>query len=70
MHAWYPQWPEEDTGPLGTEVINSCEPPHGCWESNPDPLHQQPALLPNVSTIIYEKVLKNSPQNWAVVAPL
>lgn len=30
--------------PLGP-VTDSCELPHGCWESNPDPLQEQPVLL-------------------------
>lgn len=29
----------------GTGVVDSCEPPRGCWELNPAPLEEQPVLL-------------------------
>lgn len=28
----------------GAEVMDSCEPPYGFWESNPGPLEGQPEL--------------------------
>lgn len=37
--------PEESVGSLGTEVIGSCEPPFGCWDSNLGPVQKQPVLL-------------------------
>jgi hypothetical protein len=30
---------------LGTGVTDSCEPPRGCWESDPGPQQDQPVLL-------------------------
>lgn len=39
------QKPEECVGTLGTGVMAGCELPHGCWRSNPDPLHQHLELL-------------------------
>lgn len=30
--AWYLQRPEEGVRSPGTEVIDSCKPPCGCWE--------------------------------------
>jgi hypothetical protein len=36
---------EEDTGALGTGVTDNCEPPHTCWESNPDPLRRAPITV-------------------------
>jgi hypothetical protein len=29
----------------GTGVTDSCEPPCGCWELNPEPLEEQPVFL-------------------------
>lgn len=45
MYVWYPWRSEEDTGCPGTGIMDSYEPPCGCWESNPDPLQQQQVLL-------------------------
>lgn len=30
---------------LGTGIIDGCELPSGCWESNPGPLEEQTILL-------------------------
>ena len=30
----------------GTEIMDSCELPCGCWELNPGPLEEQPSLQP------------------------
>ena len=38
--------PEEGVGSPGTGITDGCEPPCGCWESNPGPLEEQPVLLP------------------------
>lgn len=43
--AWYPWRSEERTVCPGTGVLDSCEPPSRCWESNPDPLQWQQVLL-------------------------
>jgi len=36
--------PEEGVKFLGAGVTDGCKPPHGCWELNPCPLEEQPAL--------------------------
>ena len=36
---------EETIRSHGTTVIDSCEPPCGCWELNSWPLEEQPVLL-------------------------
>lgn len=41
VHAWCPWGLEEGVGRSGAGVIDSCEPPHGCWEPNPGPLQEQ-----------------------------
>jgi hypothetical protein len=41
--AWYP-WRPEGVRFLGPGVIDSCEPPRGCWESNPSSLKKQVLL--------------------------
>jgi hypothetical protein len=43
--AWYPWRLEEGVRSPGTGVKDACETPHGCWESNPDPLQEQQVLL-------------------------
>ena len=45
MCAWCPWKPEKGIGFPGTEVTDDCDPPCGCWESNPDPLGMEPVLL-------------------------
>ena len=45
LHAWCPRRSEEDTGPLGTVVTDSCEPQCWCWERNPGPLQEQYKLF-------------------------
>lgn len=30
---------QKSVGSFGTPVANDCE-SHGCWEQNPDPLHE------------------------------
>jgi hypothetical protein len=40
--------PKEGLRSPGTEVTDSCEPPCGCWELNPDPLEEQPMPLRSV----------------------
>jgi hypothetical protein len=37
LYAWYPKKPEDGLGFPGTGVTDCCEPPCGCWESNPIP---------------------------------
>ena len=34
----------KSTGSSGTRVTDSCEPPCGCWELNPDSLEEQAVL--------------------------
>lgn len=57
--AWYPRRSEEGTGCPGTGLMDSCEPPCGCWESNLDPLQQQvllttePSVRPPRLSILY-----------------
>lgn len=43
-YAQCPQRPERGTGAPRTGVIESFEPPSGCWESYQDPLEEQPSL--------------------------
>ncbi|ERE84501.1 E3 ubiquitin-protein ligase [Cricetulus griseus] len=45
LYAWYPRKPEKGIGYFGNGVIDSCELPCGCWESNPGPLQEQQVLL-------------------------
>lgn len=33
-----------DIRSLGTGVAKGCEPPHGCWDSDPAPLEEQPVF--------------------------
>lgn len=40
--AGCPQRLEEGIKALGNGVIHGCDPPYGCWESNIDPLEEQP----------------------------
>lgn len=41
IRAWCPQRPEEGIKALG-EIIHGYDPPYGCWDSNVDPLEEQP----------------------------
>lgn len=45
VYAWCTRRPEEGIKSLETGVTNGCQPPEGCWEPNPGPLQEQPALL-------------------------
>ena len=45
MPAWCPWRPEEDVRSSGIGVTDGDELPCGCWESNLDPLEEQPVLL-------------------------
>lgn len=45
MCASCPWRPKEDVRSPGTGVTDSHEPSWGCWESNPDPLEEQPVFL-------------------------
>lgn len=38
-------------GSPGTRVIDSCESPRGCWESNLCPMEEQPMLLTTESSL-------------------
>lgn len=38
VHVWCQQRSEEDVRSFQSGVIDSCEPLHECWESNPGPL--------------------------------
>lgn len=38
---------DEGTRCPGTRVTSSCELPRVCWEPNPDPIPEQPVLLPS-----------------------
>lgn len=39
-----PGRPEEGAGSLGAGVVDTCEPPHGCWELDLGPLQEQQTL--------------------------
>ena len=39
--VWYPQSSGDSVRSLGTGGADGCEPPRGCWESNPGPLQEQ-----------------------------
>lgn len=41
-HAWCSQSPEEGIVSLETGVTGGCGLPYGYWESNSDPLEEQP----------------------------
>lgn len=45
MHTWYTKRAEEGIRSPGTVVIDSCEPPGGCWEANVGLLEEQYVLL-------------------------
>ena len=45
MHVQDTQKPEEGVRSPGTGVIDSCEPPCVCWESNLGPVEKQPVLF-------------------------
>ena len=45
VHACYPYRAEEGIRSPATGVRDSCEPPCGCWELNPNPLQAQQVLL-------------------------
>jgi hypothetical protein len=46
MHVYlFPQRLEEDIRGPGTGVVDGCELPCGCWESNLGLLEEQPVLL-------------------------
>lgn len=40
----------ESTGSLWTGVIDGCKPPYRCWESNFNPLEEQPVFLTYLSS--------------------
>lgn len=44
MHSWCLWRSEKGTGSPEVGVIDDCEPPRGCWESNMGPLHEQQEL--------------------------
>ena len=48
----YSQRPEQGVGSPGAGVTDCCELPCGRWESNPDPLKEQPTLLTTESLLI------------------
>lgn len=43
--AWCPWSQEELVGYPGTIVTEDCKLTYGYWESNPDPLKEQPVIL-------------------------
>ena len=45
LYVWYSWELKEGIGTLGAGVIDSCEPPRARWESNVDPLEEQPVLF-------------------------
>ena len=45
VSAWFSGHPEEGIESPGTGVIDGCELPYGCWESNPGSLEEQLVLL-------------------------
>ena len=49
--ALYGSGQKKDTQSPGIEIIDSFEPQDGCWESNPDPMEEQPALLTSDSSL-------------------
>lgn len=46
--AWFPQRQKKKKSCQipGPVVMYGLQPPHGCWESNPGPLHEQSMLYP------------------------
>lgn len=48
--ALYSSGQKKDIQSPGIEIIDRFEPQDGCWESNPDPLEEQPALLTSDSS--------------------
>lgn len=44
-HARCPWKPEEGVGSSVTGVMDGCEVPCECWDSNPSPLEGQPSAL-------------------------
>lgn len=42
-------WRPEDVGSPGTEGIEGCEAPYGCWELNPGLVHEQVLLITALS---------------------
>lgn len=45
LHAgFFPQRPQEGVQFFGTGIIDSREPPYGCWERNWSPLQEQRVL--------------------------
>lgn len=50
LYARCPQWPEEGTGSLRTEVSDRCEMPSRCWELSLGSLEEQPVLLTTESS--------------------
>lgn len=43
-HSWWLWRPEKSTRSPEIGVMDDCEPPCGCWESNMGPLHEQQVL--------------------------
>ena len=52
MHVCVPRVPSTHKGqnraldPLGARIIDVCELPCRCWEQTPNPLEEEPVLLP------------------------
>lgn len=53
--------PEESVRSPGTAVIDVCESPCGCWESDPSPLEKQPVLF-------FFKAAEPSPQPLQLIS--
>lgn len=45
LQAWSSLRTEKGVRAPGTGVTHDCEPPCGCWDSNPGPLEEQLVLL-------------------------
>lgn len=50
MHAWYPGRREDGIG-CQIGIIDSCESPYGCWESNLGPLQEKEVLLRSLAIL-------------------
>jgi hypothetical protein len=53
----------------GTGDTDSCEPPYGYWEVNPDPLDEQPGLLTTEPSLQPLNVLLYQQGSPASIAP-
>ena len=70
MHAWYLWRSKEGVRFPGSEVIDGCEFPWGCWKPNPSPLPEHPMLWttePSLQAFLPSSYTATGIQWWGLI---